>query len=101
MDENETAYFLTVARCNKGPRGIFCNNIGASFHKEDQPHTEQESQDILGPFAIILAPKSELFTKQEVAQFTYFHPLAEYTYQFGIALKEDDVPIKAIGILKN
>jgi len=79
-------YFLTVDWCNKGQRGIFCSKEGASFHKDDEPHTALEEQAILGPFWIILAAKSEPLTEEELAKFTYFRPLAEYTNQYGIAL---------------
>ena len=81
----EQAYFLTVDWCNKGKRGIFCDADGQCFRK-DEPHTEDEMFDILGAFDLILAPKSELFTIEQVKKFTRWIPLAEYSNQFGIAL---------------
>ena len=47
----------------------------------------EEMSEILGPFAIILAPKSEEFTVEEVKEHTRFLPLAEYSYEFGRAIK--------------
>ena len=94
VQEPVTTYFLTVDWCKKGPRGIFCSTIGACFRKEGSPHTEAQMIDILGPFWIILAPKSEPFTEEEVAKHTCFRPLAEYTNQYGIACREADVPKK-------
>ena len=87
-------YFLTLDWCREGQRGIFCNKEGVSFHKDDEPHTQEEINQILGLFWIILAPKSEPFTEEQIAEFTYFRPLAEYTNQYGIAYKAEDVPIK-------
>lgn len=82
----EQAYFLTVDWCNQGKRGIFCNSDGQCFRKEE-PHTEDEMFDILGAFDLVLSPKSELFTIEQVKKFTRWVPLAEYSNQFGIALE--------------
>jgi len=80
------AYFLTVDWCKKGQRGIFCDTKGNGFRKNDAAHTEDEMSAILGAFSLILAPKSELFTVEQVARFTRWIPLAEYACQFGVAL---------------
>lgn len=84
-----TRYFLTVDWCKKGHRGIFCSKEGQCFRKEGEPHTQSEMLTILGPFWIILDQKSEPFTQDELAKFTYFRPLAEYTNQYGIALRKE------------
>lgn len=85
----EQAYFLTVDWCKEGRRGIFCNEDGHCFRKDDRPHTELEMIDILGPFWIILKQQSELLTIEEVAQFSHYTSLAEYSHQFGIARKPE------------
>ena len=85
-------YFITVEWCSNGQRGIFCSSRGVPSRKDGEPHTQEEMDTVLGPFTLILNPKSELFTEEEIAKFTYFRPLAEYTNQYGIALREHDVP---------
>ena len=94
MDEQEQTYFLTVVR-DVDARGVFCRKNGASFRKNDKPHTEVEMQDILGLFWIILAPESRPLAFEELSKFTYWRPLAEYSGEFGIALMPDDVPIRS------
>ena len=79
-------YFLTVDWCNKDNRGVFCSTDGNPFSKEEA-HTEDEMAEILGHFEIILNPKSEPFTQEELAKYHRFVPLAEYTNQYGVALK--------------
>jgi len=81
----EARYFLTVDWCNKGRRGVFCDKDGRAFGKP-MPYTEEEIWDILGPFDIILSPRSEKFTEDQLAQFNTFMPLAEYKNQYGIAI---------------
>jgi len=81
-------YFLTVDWCNKGQRGIFCDKEGKGFWKDNELHTAKEMQDILGLFFVILNPKSEPFTEEQIKQFNTFRPLAEYKNQFGIAIKK-------------
>lgn len=83
----EQAYFLTVDWCSKGNRGIFCSTGGQCFRKEGEPHTQDEMWEILDAFALVLAPMSELFTEDEVKEFSKFRPLAEYSSQYGVALK--------------
>jgi len=87
------SFFLTVDWCKKSGRGIFCDAEGNAFRKDGEPHDAEEMMDILDVFFIILSPQSEAFTEQEVAEFTYYRPLAEYNGQYGIALREEDVPI--------
>lgn len=84
--EPEKKYFLTVDRCNQGRRGLFCDRTGASFIK-DTPHTDEEMHEILGLFHIVLNPKSELFTENDLKRFTKWIPLAEYHYGYGIAVE--------------
>jgi len=78
-------YFLTVDWCSKGKRGIFSDRDGNAFGKDDE-HTTIEMMDILGPFALILSPKSEPFSEDVLAGYTSFIPLAEYSHQYGIVL---------------
>jgi len=85
----EQAYFLTVDWCNQGKRGIFCNSDGICFRKDGEAHTEDEMFEILGAFDLVLAPKSELLTIEQVKKFTRWVPLAEYSYQYGIALEKE------------
>lgn len=89
----EQAYFMTVEWCGNGDRGIFCDTDGKCFRKDSEPHTALEMQDILGPFWLILTPDSELLDVEQVAEFTFWRPLEEYSNRFGIALKECDVPV--------
>ncbi len=95
----EARYFLTVDWCNDNQRGILCDSSGRGFN-EDTPHTNLEMQTILGPFWIILNPQSEVLTESELAEYKYWRPLAEYSNQFGIAYKTEDVPIREQGDLK-
>ena len=81
-------YFITVDWCNKGQRGIFCSQKGETISKE-QPHSQDELNKYLDLFYIILNPKSESFTEEEVKMYNNFRPLAEYKGMFGIALKEN------------
>ena len=85
----EATYFLTVDWCDKGERGVFCNLNGIGYPKEGEPHTEMEMMKILDVFWIILKPKSTLLTKEELTEYTYWYPLAEYSNQFGVALKSE------------
>ena len=80
-------YFLTTDRCNEGKRGIFCDSTGGAF-PQDKPHTKTEMWDILGAFYMVLAPQSQLLKEEEVAEYTNWIPYAEYTHQFGVALKD-------------
>jgi len=82
---NEQKYFLTVDWCNKGDRGVFCDREGRPFSK-DNPHTLEEMEKILGVFALILSPMSQMFDETELKKFSKWRPLAEYTNQYGIAL---------------
>ena len=91
-----TRYFITVEWCNDGHHGIFCRRSGACFWKDCGPHTDHEMYAILGPFFLILSPKSEALTEAEVSRLTRFRPLAEYCNEYGIALKERDVTTKEV-----
>jgi hypothetical protein len=79
--------FLTRDWCNKGKRGIFCNKNGNSFSKETQ-HTEDEMADILGAFWMILNPQSIELNETGLKEYHRFIPLAEYSNEYGIALKD-------------
>ena len=82
----ETRYFLTVDWCNKGNRGVFCSAGGSPFSKEST-HTKEEMIEILGVFEMILNPKSEPFTPEELKEYHRYRPLAEYTNHYGVASK--------------
>lgn len=90
-------YFLTVRYCNQGPRGVFCNSTGGCFRKDNEPHTSREMDDILGPFALILSPESTVLTREELAEYTRWGALAEYSNDYGIAVKLEDVPQRDAG----
>jgi len=83
----EAKHFLTVEWCSNGERGIFCDTEGAAYSQEE-PHTSEQEWEILDVFALILHPESKLLTEEEVSQYTYWRPLAEFSRQYGIALKE-------------
>ena len=80
-------YFLTVDWCNKGNRGIFCNKNGDCFSQETR-HTEDEMWEILGAFDLILNPQSIELSEDELKEYRSYTPLAEYSYQYGIATKK-------------
>ena len=83
-------YFLTVDWCNEGSRGIFCDQTGQAFSKDDEPHTEDEMWKILGPFDLVLSPKSVELSEDEVAEYQWWTPLEEYNGAYGIARKSTD-----------
>jgi len=83
----EQAYFLTVDWCKRGQRGVFCRSDGAAFRKDEEPHSKAEIDEILGPFWLVLSPLSLLLTEAQLAEYTQFVPLAEYSHQYGIACK--------------
>ena len=87
MAEETKTYFLTVEWCNVGHRGIFCATSGQAFPSVGEAHTSLDMQQILGPLWVILSPTSVAMTPEEVAEYTRFIPLAEYTNQFGVAIK--------------
>ena len=78
-------WFVTVDWCNKGERGVFSDAHGNGFSSE-QPHTEDEMAEILGMFWLILNPKSEPFTSEQLAKYHTWIPLAEYSFQYGVVL---------------
>ena len=81
-------YFITVERCNDGKRGIFCDRQGIGFPQDTQ-HTTEEMNKLLGLFFLILNPKSEPFTENEIKKFSRWIPLAEYKNNYGVAIKPD------------
>ena len=78
-------YFLTVDWCGKGNRGIFCNQDGQAFSKDEEAHSEDEMCDILGPFWMVLSPESRLLSEGEVAEHQNWFPLEEYSGVYGFA----------------
>jgi len=84
-------YFLTVDRCRQGKRGIFSNRGGIGYFKEGAPHTEDEIWKILGAFDLILDPKSLPFTEEELAKYTRWFPLAEYSDEYGYVLRKEQL----------
>ena len=89
-------YFITVDWCNEGRRGVFTRADGAAF-PSDSPHTGQEMYEVLGPFWLILNPTSEPLTEEELREYSWFIPLAEYSNEYGIARRSIDVPIREGG----
>jgi hypothetical protein len=84
-------YVLTVDWCNQGKRGIFSNRQGHCFWKEETEgeHTEDEMWEILGMFDLVLSPKSELISDEEMKEYRWFTPLDEYSQMYGIVRKEN------------
>jgi hypothetical protein len=82
---SEICWLLTVDWCKKGKRGIFTDRQGKGYWKDDGPHTHEEMYEILGPFFLILNPQSLPFTEEDMAQDREWHPLAEYSGQYGYA----------------
>ena len=75
--------------CNQGKRGIFCDPRGTGYSR-DKPFTSEEMIDVLGCFYIILNPQNQELSEEEVRQYNYFKPLAEYSNQYGIAFIKED-----------
>lgn len=84
----ESRYFLTVDWCDKGRRGVFCTSTGQAFPKDGEPHTKDEIFDILDIFELVLSPKSELLTIEELKEYNQYYPLEEYSGQYGYAAKK-------------
>ena len=80
-------YFLTVDWCGQGKRGVFCSIDGNAFAKE-MPHTDDDMWEILDAFYMVLNPESTPITEEELKQYNKFYPLAEFSNQYGIAIKE-------------
>ena len=82
----EKRWFLTVDWCSKGNRGVFCSADGKSFCKETK-HTTDEMWAILDAFYMVLAPESIELSLDELKEYNLFTPLAEYSHQYGVAIK--------------
>lgn len=82
-------YFLTVDWCRQGRRGVFCSRSGGAFIKDDAPHTREEMDEILGLFWVVLSPKSESFTEEQLAQHAQWTPLDEYSGAYGVARRAE------------
>jgi hypothetical protein len=95
MPEQEVHWFLTVDRCKQGKRGVFTDNQGKGYWKDDSPHTMDEMFEILGPFVLVLSPKSLPITLEEMNQVTDWYSLGEYSDQYGYAVIPEDV-LKAV-----
>lgn len=85
--EEVTKHCLTVRWCSTGQRGIFCDAEGHPASKDDAPWLAEDWEKTLGPFWLILNPQSREYTEAEIATFTRFRALAEYSYEYGIAIK--------------
>ena len=85
-----TRHFITVDWCAEGRRGIFCDKNGRGYSKKT-PYTNIEMNKILGPFFLILAPKSMEFSQNDLEKYTYWNALEEYNCLFGVARKDEDV----------
>ena len=48
-------------------------------------HTEKEMHDILDVFWLVLNPQSLPFIESDLAKITDWHPLAEYSNEYGYA----------------
>jgi len=82
-------YFLSVDWCGRGKRGIFCDGNGNAFSQdEDKPFSEDKIREILGAFEMILNPQSILLSEEELKAYKKWYPLAEYSHQYGYALKQ-------------
>jgi hypothetical protein len=81
---NVERYFLTVDWCKQGKRGIFCSANGKAFPK-DEPHTQEEMDEILGLFWLVLNPQSTLITEEEIKEYNRWTPLDEYSGAYGVA----------------
>ena len=92
MTDSDKKFFITVDRCNQGRRGLFTDRQGRGFIK-DTPHTTEEMQETLGLFTIVLNPKSEPFTEDDLKRYTKWIPLAEYKREYGIAVE----PLTVLG----
>ena len=87
----ETRWFLTIDWCNKGQRGIFCDNKGKPY-SHTQQHTKKQMRDILGPFWLVLNPISLPLTEREVAtEVNTWYPLEEYSNAFGYAVVPENI----------
>jgi len=79
-------WYLTVERCNSGKRGIFASYQWVVY-SDDTQHTNEQMQNFLGEFALILNPKSIEFTDEQLKEYNTFYPLAEYNQHYGIVCK--------------
>ena len=90
-------YFLMVDWCSKGNRGVFCSAAGKAFAKNGSPHTEDEIWEILGAFAMVLAPRSLLLSEDELKTYHRFVSLGEFSDAYGVALKTPSIqPVKEL-----
>lgn len=91
MSNEEIHWFLTVDWCNKGKRGLFTDSQGKGYW-QTQPHTDDEMFGILGPFDLVLSPKSLPFISNDLEGIDIeWVSLAEYKHHFGIAIIPEDV----------
>ena len=95
--ENQPHHFLTVDWCGEGKRGLFVRIVpeGESttiipFHKAE-PYTEEEMRQILGPFEMVLYPKSVEMSFEEATEHKVLVALGEYSNQYGVVLKPSPV----------
>jgi hypothetical protein len=81
-------YYLTVAWCSQGKRGVFCDKQGHAFARVMEPLGTSDADEILGPFALVLAPQWLLLTKAQLDEYNAWYPLAEFSGKYGYAVKE-------------
>ena len=91
----ERRWFVTVDWCNNDQRGVFCNSKGKTVSSETE-HSQDEMEEMLGPFWLILSPVSIQLTAEELSAYKFWRPLAEYSDEFGIASTRDDVPLNQL-----
>ena len=82
-------YFLTVDWCKSGARGIFCDDKGRCFRKDETPHSAEEMAEILGPFFLVLSPESLEYSRETFPTSVKWRPLAEYSNSYGIAVAQE------------
>lgn len=82
-------WFIFVEYCKNGHRGIFCSRHG-EVCVQDEEHTPDEMAEMVGMFWLILDPTSVALTEKELAEYTLFVPLAEYTNVWGIGFKKTE-----------
>lgn len=88
-------YVLTVDRCHDGKRGILVSINGEKKTMnpvwKEEPYTEEEITEFLGPFEMILSPIVIKMTQAEVVKHNSVVPLEEYQNQYGIATIPEEV----------
>ena len=84
----KTRWFLTADFCKQGRRGVFCNSGGQPCVSDAQ-HTEDEMDEAFGPFVVLMNAQSVELGEAELAKYTRWEPLAEYSNVWGLAYKAE------------